>query len=195
MKIIGLTGGIASGKSTASSILRKFGATIIDADVLARKVVEKGEPTLEKIIKTFGRGILKENGTLDRKALGEIVFSDQKKLLKLNEIVHPAVNQLALKLFQKENEKGKEKIVYDCPLLIEGDLLSIVDCVWLVYIDEATQISRLMKRDGFTEKQAMERIESQMPLKDKLKLADVVIENNGDVNELEEKLKRYWYEK
>ncbi|MCR1899873.1 dephospho-CoA kinase [Irregularibacter muris] len=195
MKVIGLTGGIASGKSTASSILRKFGATIIDADLLAREVTEKGQPTLEKIIKTFGREILKDDGTLNRKALGKIVFDHREKLLKLNEIIHPAVNQRAKTLFQQEKEKGKKKVVYDCPLLMEENLYSMVDTVWLIYVDETTQLSRLMKRDGFTREEAIKRIKSQMPLDDKLKLANIVIENNGSVEELEKKLRKYWHEK
>ena len=136
MDIIGLTGGIASGKTTASNILRSFGATIIDADHLARKVVKKGEPALDKLVAAFGEAILTNDGELNRKKLGEIVFNDNKKLEKLNDILHPLINSLAIKLFQKERNKGKDKIVYDSPLLIEKNLIHMVDKVWLIYLDE-----------------------------------------------------------
>lgn len=193
MQIIGLTGGIASGKSTASSILKSFGAKIIDADILARKVVEKGQPALENIINTFGNSILNSQGELNRRVLGEIVFDNQENLKKLNQIVHPAVNFLALSLFEKERIKGKEKIVYDCPLLIEEKLLYLVDQVWLIYINEETQLKRLMKRDKFTKDQAMKRINNQMPLVEKIKYADVIIDNSGGTDDLRKKLKTLWY--
>ena len=194
MKIIGLTGGIASGKSTASEILRGFGAIIIDADVLARKVVEPGQPALEKIVQTFGENILKKDGTLNRKTLGEIVFQDEKKLKVLNSIVHPAVYRMTEKLFQKEKEKGKERIIYDCPLLIEEHLIDMVDEVWLIYVNRENQLKRLMERNHLTKKQAMSRIKSQLPLEEKKKYVDILIDNNGNLSDLQERLRKLWYD-
>ncbi|HHT51439.1 MAG TPA: dephospho-CoA kinase [Eubacteriaceae bacterium] len=193
MDIIGLTGGIASGKTTASNILRSFGATIIDADHLARKVVKKGEPALDKLVAAFGEAILTNDGELNRKKLGEIVFNDNKKLEKLNDILHPLINSLAIKLFQKERNKGKDKIVYDSPLLIEKNLIHMVDKVWLIYLDEKSQLRRLMERDNYTKVQALKRINSQMPIKDKIRFADVLIDNSGSISDLEEKLRFLWY--
>lgn len=194
MKIIGLTGGIASGKSTASNILEKFGATIIDADVLSRKVVEKGQITLKEITESFGGDILREDGTLDRKKLGKIVFSDKKKLKKLNSIIHPAIHKLSEELFEIEKAKGIEKVIYDSPLLIEEHLMDRVDEVWLVYVDEKTQLERLIKRDGSSRKEAIDRIGSQLSLEEKKRYADVLINNNGSTKELEEQLREIWYE-
>ena len=193
MQIVGLTGGIGSGKSTASSILRKLGAIIIDADILARDVVEKGQPALLEIVDTFGSEILNNQGELNRKLLAEIVFDNEEKLKKLNQIIHPAINSLALSLFEKERNNGKEKIVYDCPLLIEENLLYLVDEVWVIYVDEVTQLKRLMERDNCTKEQAMKRINKQMPLKEKSKYADVLIDNSGSIDDLEKKIMHHWY--
>lgn len=194
MKIIGLTGGIASGKSTASNILKTFGATIIDADILAHKVIEKGKPALKEIVETFGKDILRKDGILDRKKLGKIVFSDERKLKTLNAIVHPAVHKLSEELFGIEKAKGTEKIIYDSPLLIEENLMDRVDEVWLVYVDPKTQLERLIKRNGFSREEAMDRIESQLSLEEKKRYADVLIDNNGGIERLEKQLREVWYE-
>lgn len=194
MKIIGLTGGIASGKSTASNILKTFGATIIDADILAHKVIEKGKPALKEIVETFGKDILRKDGILDRKKLGKIVFADKRKLKTLNAIVHPPVHKLSEELFEIEKAKGTEKIIYDSPLLIEENLMDRVDEVWLVYVDPKTQLERLIKRNGFSREEAMDRIESQLSLEEKKRYADVLIDNNGGIERLEKQLREVWYE-
>ena len=113
-------------------------------------MVKKGEPALDKLVAAFGEAILTNDGELNRKKLGEIVFNDNKKLEKLNDILHPLINSLAIKLFQKERNKGKDKIVYDSPLLIEKNLIHMVDKVWLIYLDEKSQLRRLMERDNYT---------------------------------------------
>lgn len=193
MKIIGLTGGIASGKSTVSAILRKLGARIIDADMVACRVVEKGQPALMKIIDYFGGSVLNVDGSLNRKKLGEIVFSDPKKLNRLNAITHPEIKRMTKELFEKERKKSTQRIIYDCPLLIEGNLIDMVDEIWLVYVDEQTQLNRLMERDHFSKEQALKRIENQLPLKRKFEYADVLINNNGSIEELEKKIIQLWY--
>jgi len=193
VKIIGLTGGIASGKSTVSAILKRLGARIIDADEVARRVLEKGQPALRKIIHHFGTTILNEDGSLNRKKLGEIVFNDKGKLKKLNEITHPEIEKLTKKLFEMERKRGTSRIVYDCPLLIEGNLMDMVDEIWLVYVDQETQIERLMDRDGFSKEEALKRITSQLPLAEKIEYADILINNNGNMKELERKVTQLWY--
>jgi dephospho-CoA kinase len=193
MEIIGLTGGIASGKSTVASILKKFGVPIVDADILARKVVEKGEPALDEIVKVFGIEILNYDGSLNRKKLGEIIFNNKEKRNQLNKIVHPEINKLREKKFQRYREKGEKRILYDCPLLIEENLFSLVDKVWLVYVNKEIQIKRLMERDGYTRNQALKRVESQMSIEKKRQYADLIINNEGSTVELEEKLKKLWF--
>ncbi|MCT2343044.1 dephospho-CoA kinase [Niallia taxi] len=179
--IIGLTGGIASGKSTISNYLRSLSLPIIDADVEARLAVEKGEPGYSKIVEHFGTEILLEDGSLNRAKLGEIVFRDEKQRAVLNGIVHPEVRN---RMNQKQNEaiaEGHMAVILDIPLLFENKLDSTVDKTILVYVDTETQISRLMDRNKLSLEQAKLRIEAQMPLQEKKALADKIIDNNGTV--------------
>lgn len=186
--IIGLTGGIATGKSTASHFLSKQGIPVIDADIIAREVVMPGKEAYEKIVAFFGTDILHSDNTIDRKKLGEIIFNDAEKRSRLNEIVHPAVR---LEMKDQANsylDAGRNPVIMDIPLLFESKLTHMVDETWLIYADPNIQLERLMKRDGFTEQQAISRIGSQLPIDEKKKLADVVIMNNGTKEELEDKL-------
>ncbi|MED3962289.1 dephospho-CoA kinase [Niallia taxi] len=179
--IIGLTGGIASGKSTISNYLRSLSLPIIDADVEARLAVEKGEPGYSKIVEHFGTEILLEDGSLNRAKLGEIVFRDEKQRAVLNGIVHPEVRN---RMNNKQNEaiaEGHMAVILDIPLLFENKLDSTVDKTILVYVDTETQISRLMDRNKLSLEQAKLRIEAQMPLQEKKALADKIIDNNGTV--------------
>ncbi|MBU8594560.1 dephospho-CoA kinase [Shouchella clausii] len=176
---IGLTGGIASGKSLVATYLEKQGIPVVDADKLARQVVEPGEPALAQIVATFGQNVLQTDGTLDRKQLGAIIFGDEQKRKQLNEIVHPAVRQLMKKQAELYEQRGYTRVVLDIPLLYESNLFHMVNQVWLVYVDEATQLRRLIERDGLTETEANQRIAAQMPLTAKKAQADVLIDNNG----------------
>ncbi len=186
--VIGLTGGIASGKSTVSNMIRKQGLRVVDADIIAREVVEIGQPAYKKIIETFD-GILDEDKSINRQKLGSIIFADEKKRQQLNSIVHPAVREEMLKQVESEKQKNALAVVLDIPLLFESKLTHIVDKTILVYVDEHIQLERLMGRNGYTEHEARMRIESQMPLKEKLKLADYVINNNGTLEETERQLR------
>ncbi|WP_299089544.1 dephospho-CoA kinase [uncultured Metabacillus sp.] len=181
--VIGLTGGIASGKSTVSNIIKKAGIRVIDADKISREVVEVGQPAYKQIIETFGEEILHEDLTLHREKLGALIFSDETKRKQLNEIVHPAVRQEMLKQTQEEKERQAKAVILDIPLLFESSLTYMVDKTVLVYVNEETQLKRLMERNGFSEEEAMMRINSQMPLKDKVKLSDEIIDNNGSIEE------------
>ncbi|WP_078391910.1 dephospho-CoA kinase [Shouchella patagoniensis] len=191
---IGLTGGIASGKSLASKYLMDKGVPVIDADVISRQVVEPGELALNQIIQAFGREILTDEGTLDRKALGSIIFADEEKRKILNNIVHPAVRIEMKRQSDELVRAGHPLIVLDIPLLVEGELFYLVDEVWVVYVDKQTQLLRLIKRDQSNEKDAMQRIASQLPLEDKTKKADLVIDNSGSkentYDQLDQALKR-----
>lgn len=186
--IIGLTGGIASGKSTVSNIFKSYGIPVVDADVIARQVVEKGMPAYNEIVASFGKEILDENGDIHRKKLGSIVFHDDEKRMLLNSIVHPAVRQEMRRQADQFLAEGYETVVLDIPLLFESKLTHMVDVTLLIYVDEEVQYERLMARDQMTFEEAKARITSQMPLKEKRQLADAVIENNGTLERLKEKV-------
>ncbi|WP_062104315.1 dephospho-CoA kinase [Bacillus niameyensis] len=183
--VIGLTGGIASGKSTVSNMLKKRGFTIVDADLAARAVVEPGEKAYEQVVVSFGRDILHSDGSIDRAKLGSIIFHDENERKKLNQIVHPAV-RIRMEEWKKEAiVAGKQTIIYDIPLLFESKLTHLVKKTILVFVNEETQLQRLMKRNNLTESEAMARIQSQLSLKEKINLADYVIDNNGSLTQTE----------
>ncbi|MFS0787471.1 dephospho-CoA kinase [Shouchella sp. 1P09AA] len=180
---IGLTGGIASGKSFVSTYLSEKGLPIIDADKIARLVVEPGTPALEQIVNQFGEKILQADGHLDRKALGSIVFASEEKRNQLNRIVHPAVREKMLHDAAAYKKEGYDRIIFDIPLLVESHLFHLVDQVWVVYVDEETQLERLMERDGSTREEALQRIRAQIPLDQKIQYGDQIIKNSGTKQE------------
>lgn len=186
---IGLTGSIASGKSTVANMFEQFNIPIVDADKIAREVVEPGEVAYEKIVDTFGREILQSNQEIDRKKLGSIVFSDETERKKLNNIVHPAIRKEMLRQKEDYIASGEQCVVMDIPLLFESKLFHFVDQILVVYVDEQTQLRRLMNRDQSTEEEARQRINSQISLKEKAEQADAVIDNSGTKEESLEQLK------
>lgn len=186
--VIGLTGGIASGKSTISNMLKNMGITVIDADVEARLAVEKGEPAYQKIIAAFGEEILQPNGDIDRPKLGAVIFFDEEKRQILNGIVHPEVRNRMKQQIEKAIGNKEEVIVLDIPLLFESKLTFMADKTLLVYVDAETQLTRLMERNSLTKEDAEARIHSQMPLSEKVKLAHAVIDNNGTIEESRKQL-------
>lgn len=186
--VIGLTGGIASGKSTVSRMLLDMNIPVIDADVEARNAVEIGEKAYQQIVNTFGPEILLENGEINRTKLGSIVFHDEEKRIQLNAIVHPAVRERMNALKEKLLLEGNRAIVLDIPLLFESKLTHMVEKTILVYVKRETQLQRLIERNQLTEDEANARINSQMPLEDKIKLADRVIDNNGTLANTNEQL-------
>jgi dephospho-CoA kinase len=185
---IGLTGGIASGKSTVSSLLIELGFPVIDADQIAREAVKPGEEPYKKIVETFGREILLENGEINRPKLGSIIFHDQEKRDLLNKIVHPFVRRRMIEQKEALFEKGEKAVILDIPLLFESKLTHLVDKTILVYVDADVQLERLMRRNDLTENEAKARIASQMPLVQKVPLADTVINNNGTIEETRKQL-------
>jgi len=193
MKVIGLTGGIGSGKSTVSRMLRGLGAKIIDADQVAREVVEKGKPALNEIAEEFGKETLLEDGTLDRKKLGSIIFSDKEKRFRLNEITHPKIVQEINKLIVKyRSENHCDLVVLDCALLFEMNLDDMVEESWLVSLDKDTQLKRIMSRDELSEEDALKRINAQMSLGEKAERATRVIDNSSVVNETHKQVLDLW---
>ena len=185
MKLVGLTGGIASGKSTVAEILKRQGAAIINADVLAREVVEPGHQAWTEIVNTFGTAVLQPDRTLDRQKLRAIIFDDPDARKKLESIIHPQVRALAEQRIREHAAAGYAVIVYEVPLLFEGNLQEWLRPVILVACDVDTQRKRLQSRDNLSAVQAQKHIEAQMSLEEKRRLADYVIENNGSLEDLE----------
>jgi dephospho-CoA kinase len=189
MLIVGLTGGIGSGKSSAARIFIKLGARLVDSDVLARTVVEPGRPALAKIRERFGGGVINADGTLSREKLRDIVFHDARALTDLNAIVHPAVyEQMAREIADYRKNPGGTILMLDIPLLYESGGEKIVDTVVAVWVDRETQIRRLTARDGFSREDAVNRIEKLMDLDEKKRRADFVIDNTGTFEDLERRV-------
>jgi len=193
MRIIGLTGGIASGKSTASAMLAQMGASIIDADALARQAVEPGSPALAEISRRFP-GTVGPDGRLDRAKLANRIFGQERERLALNAIVHPRVHEAFLKRAGELAKQGVEVTLYDAALLFENDLDQIMDGVILIAAPREVQISRLMERNGLTEREAEERIAAQMPLEEKARRATWVVDNSGDLAATRVRLAKIWDE-
>jgi dephospho-CoA kinase len=178
--LVGLTGGIATGKSTVSETLRGLGAEVIDADQLARDVVAPGEPALAEIVREFG-DVRNADGSLDRKKLGAIVFNDTARRKRLEAITHPAIRERFVARVADLVARGYEGLVFfDAPVMIESGNYRNMDRLVVVFTDAATQRARLMARDGMAAGEATARIATQMPVVDKAKLADYVIDNTGD---------------
>lgn len=196
LTVVGLTGGIASGKSTVSSLLKDKGAAIIDADEIAKEIMSKGKPVWVSVINHFGEQILNDDKSdIDRKKLADIVFSDRVQLEALNSLTHPEILKEIKKQLENYKKAGRKVIVIDAALLLESGLDALVDEVWLVAVDEKTQIKRLIMREkDMAHAQALNRIKSQMPLKEKLKYANRVIDNNAGIEETREQIDEIWRE-
>jgi len=191
LKVIGITGGIASGKSTVVEFLALRGYSIIDADIIARQVVEVGTVGLKQIEKIFGKSVINDDSTLNRRALRNIVFNDEIELVKLNEITHPLIKEEMEKRIQYFKKCDNGKVVFlDCPLLFEMELQYLTDEVWLVSTTLKNQIDRIVKRDNVENLEASKIISYQMPLNEKIEKSDIVIENNKTEKELLEKIEK-----
>jgi dephospho-CoA kinase len=189
MKLVGLTGGIASGKSTVAAILRRLGASIINADELSREVVQPGQDAWIEIIKNFGSDILQEDHTLDRRKLRKIVFDNPEARKKLEAIIHPRVRALAERRIGELASSGSSLIVYEVPLLFEAQIHLWLRPVILVACKVETQRKRLLERDHLTQLEAQQHLDAQMSLEEKRKLADYVIENDGALEDLEQQVR------
>jgi len=195
--IIGLTGGIVSGKSTVANIFQKLGAKIIDADMIGHEVILPYKPAWEKLIEIFGKDILKEDSTIDRKKLGNLVFNDKKLLKKLNDITHPEIEKIMIQeiiKFKDSNHLNNKIMIIDAPLIYEARIDHLMDKIILVQLNEKEQIKRLAVRNSFSRKESLKRINSQIPNKEKAEKADYIINNNNSVEKTREQAIRIWQE-
>jgi dephospho-CoA kinase len=186
LRIIGITGGIGSGKSTVSRILRDLGAKVIDADRIAREIVFKGGIALQELVDYFGIEILDDSGELDRKKLSEIVFTDIEKLEVLNTITHKYIIDRIYKEVDSAREEGLwDIVVVDAPIPIKSGFLDVADEIWVVSADKESRIKRVMERSGYTHDEAVNRINSQLKDEEYTRIADQVIHNEGSIEDLE----------
>jgi len=192
MRLVGLTGGIASGKSTVSAAFSRLGATIVDADVLAREVLAPGSEGLALAVAQFGVAIIGADGGLDRKRLGEIIFADAEQRKALEAITHPRIFQCFLDATEAGRARGLPAMIYDAPLLIERQLHLMMEVVVVVWVPREVQIERLMLRDTIDRPAAELRLAAQMPLDDKRALANHVIDNSGTREHTVEQVARVW---
>lgn len=192
IKVIGLTGGIATGKSSVARFFTEHGITVIDADQLARDAVSPDSPALALIVSIFGQGVLMNDGTLDRKRLGEIIFSDSEKRRQLENILHPEIRKRAEEHIAQAAAAGQTHVIYMAPLLIEARATDRVDDIWVVTLRPEIQLQRLMQRDGASLDQAQRMIASQMPLSEKESYGSVVINNSGTEAETRTILETVW---
>ena len=191
-RVIGLTGGIGSGKSTVSRFLAELGAVIIDADKIGHEIYRPDTDTWRQLVKIFGSGILAADNTIDRKKLGVIVFGNKQELQRLNAIIHPQITEEIKKRIAECQRQGVKVIVLDAPVLLEANAKNLVDEVWVVVADEDKVIKRAAARTGLSEQQIRDRIYSQLPNAERTKDARVVINNDGSNEDLGEKIKELW---
>ena len=192
MKVIGLTGGIGSGKSTVSQFLAELGAVIVDADRVGHEAFKPDTDVWREVVAAFGRQILTPNGDIDREKLGETVFANPESLLRLNQITHPRIYEMVKARLEEYRRQGVSVVVLEAPLLIEAGWSSLVDEVWVTVASEPTVLRRLKERPGLSEQQSLARIHSQLPSEERIKHADVIINNDGSLNELKAKVRELW---
>ncbi|MBC1538224.1 dephospho-CoA kinase [Listeria seeligeri] len=190
-KTIGLTGSVATGKSTVSKMIQKAGIPLVDADIAARKVVERGTEGLAEIVVYFGKEILLADGSLNRPKLADIIFKNEEKRQKLNEITHPRVKDYMLAERKRFLAAGEKVVFFDIPLLFESHLESLVDQIVVVWVTPETELKRLMERNNLTKEAALARINSQMGIDEKAKKADFVINNNESLEKTEKQVSAF----
>ena len=193
MVVIGLTGNMASGKSTALQMLAGMGAAIIEADKIGHEQLQPGTEVWQKIIQTWGRGVLGENEQIDRARLGKIIFNQPEERKKLDKITHPYIQQALQERIEKYRHAGCPAVVVEIPLLIETNWTGMVDQVWVISTSEDTSIKRMIKRSGFSREEATSRLKSQLPLAEKLRHADVIIDaESEDKSRMRLQLEKAW---
>ena len=189
--ILGVTGGIGGGKTTVTKLLQEHGAVIVSADKLARELVEPGSTTLEQVVRQFGVQVLGEDGSLDRKKLGQIVFADSQARRVLEGIMHPAIAELSCQRLRDAAAQHRI-VVYEAPLLFEANARGRVDKVLCITVDPQVQLERLQQRDGCSKEEAREKIAAQMPQQKKAELSDYVIDNSADLATLKARIDTFW---
>ncbi|MCL0057824.1 dephospho-CoA kinase [Dehalococcoidales bacterium] len=192
MKVIGLTGGIGSGKSIVSRFLAELGAVIINADRVGHEAYKPDTELWREVVATFGRQIVTPAGDINRKKLGEIVFGNPESLACLNQITHPRIYQMVKAQLEEYRRQGVNVVVVEAPLLIEAGWTSLVDEVWVTVAAEATVLSRLEEQKGLSREQALARIHSQLSAEERIKHADVVINTDCELDELKARVGELW---
>jgi len=192
MKVIGLTGGIGSGKSTVSRFLAELGAKVIDADKIGHELLQPDTEAWHEVVAAFGREILATDGSIDRKKLGAIVFADPQALAKLNRIMHPRIQKAVRAQLERYLSQGVAVVVVEAPLLVEAGWRSLVDEVWVTTAPEATILKRLKERAGLSEEESRARLRSQLASEERIKQADVVIDTDCSLDELRAKVRELW---
>jgi dephospho-CoA kinase len=192
MKVIGLTGGIGSGKSTVSQILSELGASVLDADKVGHQCYQPGTEAWKDVVEAFGREIVAADGSIDRKKLGAIVFGDPEALARLNRIMHPRMYDMMADRIEAYRQKGVEVVVLEAALLFEAGWNPLVDEIWVTVASEPTVVRRVRERTGLPEAQITSRIRSQLSVEERTKNADLVIDNDGGVDELRVKVEELW---
>jgi len=191
--VYGITGNIASGKSSVARMFEELGARIIDADEVARAVVEPGEPAWKEIAEEFGKEVLESGGGVNRKKLAEIVFSDEARRKKLNDITHPRIKEKIRDLLKDYEKEGAPVVMVEATLIVEGGgLRSLIEGLIVVTADEETQIERLIRDKGYSRQDAVARLGAQMPAGEKIKHGDYVIDNSGSLDETRRHVKEVW---
>ena len=194
MKIVGLTGGISSGKSTVSSYLKQLKIPVIDADEVARKVVEPNSQGARKIRKTFSSDVFEEDGSLNRQKLGALIFSNAENRQKLDDLLQPLIKIMILDEIEEYRQKGENMIVLDLPLLFEKQYEELCEEIIVVYIPKELQLERLMKRNQYTKQEALSRIDSQLSIEEKRKRATVLLDNQGTIQQLYQQVEQWLVE-
>ncbi len=189
MKVIGLTGGIGSGKSMVSQFLAELGAVILDADEIGHEAFKPDTEIWRQVVAAFGRQILTPDGNIDRKKLGNIVFSNPESLSRLNQIMHPRMYDMVKAQLEEYRRQGTRVVVLEAPLLLEAGWTSLVDEVWVTTAPEATVLKRLEERTGLSQAESLTRLRSQLPSAERVRQADVVINTDCDLDELKSKVK------
>ena len=192
MKVIGLTGGIGSGKSTVSQFLAELGTIIVDADEIGHEALKPNTEAWHEVAAAFGRQILATNGNIDRKKLGRIVFGDSESLLRLNRIMHPRMYNMVKAQLEGYQEQGVGMTVLEAPLLLESNWTSLVDEIWVTVASEPTVLRRLQEKTGLSKPESLARLRSQMSNEERVKHADVIIDTDCDLDELRRKVKELW---
>jgi len=192
MKVIGLTGGIGSGKSTVAQFLAELGAVILNTDEVGHKAFKSDSESWRKVVAAFGKQIVTPDGNIDRKKLGEIVFGNAESLSRLNQIMHPRMYALVKAQLEEYRQRGVKVVVLEAPLLLEADWTSLVDEVWVTTAPEATVLKRLEERSGMSQAESLTRIRSQLPSTERVRHADVVINTDCDLDELRSQVKELW---
>jgi len=194
MKIIGLTGGISSGKSTVSQFLAELGAVIINADEIGHEAFKPDTELWHAVVSAFGKQIIASDGAIDREKLGAIVFSNPEALARLNRLMHPRMRDMVKAQLEECQRQGVSVAVLEAPLLLEAGWTSLVDEVWVATAPKATVLKRLKERTGLSESESLARLRSQLPAKERLKHADVVIDTDCSLGELKARVKQLWQE-